>query len=147
MEVLQALVAAAGGASLGRVDGRGLGRTPLHSAVIHSQAAAAELLVEVQLAHPLAGGGSSASAAPDAAGGAGLPLGLDAADAQGYTALHWAAAKGSVGLLGRLLAAGANKEAAASDGMTPLHLAAKAGHVGAVRALLDAGCRVAGVPG
>lgn len=138
--VLQALLGAAGASSLARTDGRGLGRTPLHAAIMHGQAAAAELLLAAQLRHAAAGGGSEGAADGVAAAAAGL----DAADAQGFTPLHWAAIKGSVGVLHRLLAAGADKEAAAADQMRPLHLAAKAGHVEAVHALLEAGCAVTG---
>lgn len=167
-EVLAALLHAAGPACLHRTDGRGLGRTPLHSAIIHGQQATAELLIEQllavapQLAQPeaerqaaaegsaAAGDGSSDGAAAGAAGcestaprkaAAG---GLSAADHQGYTALHWAALKGSTPLVRRLLAGGADKETAAADQMTALHLAAKAGHVPAVHALLAAGACVTG---
>lgn len=167
VEVLAALLAAAGSSALARTDGRGLGRTPLHSAVIHQQAAAAELLIYAQLSQPTSSPvpesssgsqsevpqsqedgqdeeaeleGAAATGAPSTA----APSGLDAADSQGLTALHWAAMAGSTRVLRRLLAAGASREAAAADGMTPLHLAAKAGHVGAVQTLLEAGCSVAG---
>ena len=155
VEVLQALLGAAGDACLDRTDGRGLGRTPLHSAVLHGRTAAAEMLIDAQQRAAGASGGQqgqaqeqqqadvAAEAAPEAAA---APGGLNAADSQGYTALHWAAAKGSTGVLRRLLAAGAGREAVAQDGMSPLHLAAKAGHVGAVHALRDAGCTVTGAP-
>lgn len=162
-EVLAALLQAAGPACLCRTDGRGLGRTPLHSAIIHGQEGTAGLLIE-QL---LAAGPQSAEAeegwqaAPSDRAGAGeggsagqaaepsstaAASGLDAADQQGYTALHWAALKGSTALVRRLLAAGANKQAAAADQVTPLHLAAKAGHVPIVHALLAAGACVTGAP-
>lgn len=168
VEVLQVLLQAAGSAALGRTDGRGLGRTPLHSAVIHRQAAAAQLLIDAHLRSQDVAD-SIASAAPEqreqherrqqqeggqeAAGAGEQPAsaapagGLDAADSQGLTPLHWAALTGSSRVLRRLLAAGARHEAVAADGMTPLHLAAKAGHVAAVQALLEAGSFVTGKEG
>ena len=95
-DVLEALLAAAPQAALGRTDGRGLGRTPLHSAVLHCQAAAAQLLVEEHLRRlqERRHGTSDSAAAAASAAGAG---GLDAADSQGYTALHMAAMKGMTG--------------------------------------------------
>ena len=166
--VLSALLQAAGPACLCRTDGRGLGRTPLHSAVIHGQAATAELLIEQLLAagqpqqagvledpasqQAAAKGAAAAAQGTDGAaaaeGGGAVATaaagGLDAADSQGYTALHWAALKGSAPLVRRLLAAGADREAAAGDQVTPLHLAAKTGHVPTVHALLAAGTCVTG---
>lgn len=165
--MLSALLQAAGPACLCRADGRSLGRTPLHSAVIHGQAATAELLIEQllaagpQLAGALgapagqqataesaaaAGQGTESVAAKEssAPGSAAAAGGLDAADSQGYSALHWAALKGSAPLVRRLLAAGADKEKAAADQVTPLHLAVKTGHVPTVHALLTAGACVTG---
>lgn len=167
-EVLSALLQAAGPACLCRTDGRGLGRTPLHSAIIHGQEGTAELLIEQllafgpQLAAPEDGqqaveqgadavGEDSGDAPADGtatgshASSKAVAGGLDAADQQGYTALHWAALKGSTALVRRLLAVGANKEAAAAEQVTPLHLAAKGGHVLTVHALLAAGACVTGV--
>ncbi len=168
--MLSALLQAAGPACLCRTDGRGLGRTPLHSAIIHGQEGTAELLIEQllasgpQLAAPEDGqqavpssadaagedGGDKAPAGARAGGSpaptsTAVAAGLDAADQQGCTALHWAALKGSTALVRRLLAAGANKEAAAADQVTPLHLAAKGGHVLTVHALLAAGACVTGM--
>lgn len=162
VEVLRALLDAAGSSALGRTDGRGLGRTPLHSAAIHRQAAAAELLIAAHL-HSSGVVGATAPAerkqeeeqasgqegdGEQTAGQTAVPAapasGLDAADSQGFTALHWAAMTGSNRILRCLLAAGARLEAVAADGMTPLHLAAKAGHSAAVQALLKAGSSVTG---
>ena len=151
VEVLAALLAAAGGGALARTDGRGLGRTPLHSSVIHRQAAAAELLIQAAVrqqgggAAAAAAGGDGDTAEEAAPGAAAAPACcLDAADSQGLTPLAWAAMTGSMRVLRVLLAAGASREAAAADGMTPLHLAAKAGHGSVVQALLEAGSSVTG---
>ena len=53
--------------------------------------------------------------------------GLEAADADGRTPLALAAQRGSVDIVGQLLAAGANREAVTRTGNTPLLLAASAG--------------------
>lgn len=71
-----------------------------------------------------------------------LKQGVDAnaAQADGMTALHWAAARGDVQSVKVLVFAGARLEAATRNGnYTPLHLAAQAGRGAAVRALLEAG--------
>lgn len=149
LEVLQTLLAAAGDAALTRTDGRGLGRTPLHCAVIHGQATAAELLIRrhQQADRPPASQGQEPAAAAADAGEAAAAApaggGLDAADGQGFTALCWAAFKGSTSTLQLLLAAGASTDAATAEGQTPLHLAAKGGHVAAVHFLLEMGAQVA----
>lgn len=143
-EVLQALLEAAGDSCLSRTDGRGLGRTPLHAAIMHGQAATAELLIEAQLRHAATRDGVAGSDGAAEVAQAAAVFGLDATDSQGFTALHWAATKGSTSVLRRLLAAGADREASAADQMRPLHLAAKAGHAAAVHALLEAGCCVTG---
>lgn len=65
---------------------------------------------------------------------------VNAADGDGSTALHWAAADGDVALTKDLLAAGASTKAVTRiGGMSALFMAAKNGHDGVVRALLDAG--------
>ena len=71
-----------------------------------------------------------------------LKQGVDAnaAQADGMTALHWAAARGDVQSVRTLVFAGARLEANTRNGnYTPLHLAAQAGRGAAVRALLEAG--------
>ncbi|EAN77209.1 ankyrin repeat protein, putative [Trypanosoma equiperdum] len=64
---------------------------------------------------------------------------LDAADADGWTPLHYAADRGFVSITARLLEEGANVNA--KDGMkrTPLHLAATSGRVDVVKLLLSSG--------
>ena len=49
---------------------------------------------------------------------------VDAADAEGMTALHWAAHCNDLGTVRLLLAAGAKANAANRYGVTPLHEAA-----------------------
>jgi ankyrin repeat protein len=64
----------------------------------------------------------------------------NAAQADGMTALHWAAARGDAQSVRTLVFAGARLEAATRNGnYTPLHLAAQAGRGATVRALLEAG--------
>ena len=65
--------------------------------------------------------------------------GVNAAEADGTTALHWAAEQGDLELVAALLKAGADPKAANRYGVTPLQLAAEHGDEGTVRALLDAG--------
>ena len=65
---------------------------------------------------------------------------VNAAQGDGFTALHWAAKKGDAELAGVLVVAGANVRAATRlGGFTPLHLAAEAGSAPAVVALLKGG--------
>jgi uncharacterized protein len=59
--------------------------------------------------------------------------------ADGATALHWAAYYGDAGLALLLLEAGADASAANREGSTPLWLAASQGNAGMVSALLDGG--------
>ncbi|MBC7896750.1 MAG: ankyrin repeat domain-containing protein, partial [Cytophagaceae bacterium] len=68
---------------------------------------------------------------------------VNAAQGDGMTALHWAAALGDADLAKMLVFAGARVEAATRNGnYTPLHLAARSGRVAAVRALVDVGANV-----
>ncbi len=71
-----------------------------------------------------------------------LKQGVDAngAQADGMTALHWAAARGDVAQTRMLVSAGARLNAMTRNGhYTPLLLAAQAGRAGTVLALLNAG--------
>lgn len=52
---------------------------------------------------------------------------VDAADASGQTALHWAAVRGSVAAAEELLAAGADVEASDERGYKPVHVSAQHG--------------------
>jgi uncharacterized protein len=53
--------------------------------------------------------------------------------------LHWAAQRGQVECVERLLSLGADKECVGNDGLTPLLSAAANGRFGVVAALLEAG--------
>lgn len=65
---------------------------------------------------------------------------VNAAQGDGMTALHWAAARGDAGQIAMLTYAGARLEASTRNGnYTPLHLAARGGRTAALRALLKAG--------
>ncbi len=68
---------------------------------------------------------------------------VNAAQADGMTALHWAALNGDLGTIDLLLLAGATREPLTRVGAyTPLHLASQRGHAGAVAKLLAAGAKV-----
>jgi len=70
-------------------------------------------------------------------------LDVNAAQADGMTALHWAAQRGDAGGAQMLMYAGARVDAVTRNGnYTPLHLAARNGRAAAVRALLAAGADV-----
>ena len=65
---------------------------------------------------------------------------VNAALADGMTALHWSAERGDSDIASLLLSAGAEVESTTRLGAyRPLHLAAKGGHTSVVRALLEAG--------
>ncbi|MDR0779396.1 MAG: ankyrin repeat domain-containing protein [Pseudomonadales bacterium] len=64
---------------------------------------------------------------------------VNGAQADGATALHWAAYNGDVALAKALLDAGANPSAANRNGSTPLWLAATRGDAAMLKTLLDAG--------
>ncbi|MBL0172888.1 MAG: ankyrin repeat domain-containing protein [Gemmatimonadaceae bacterium] len=71
---------------------------------------------------------------------------VNAAQADGMTALHWAATRGDADLARMLVFAGARVEALTRNGnYTPLHLAARAGRAAAVKALLAGGADVKAV--
>ncbi len=61
----------------------------------------------------------------------------DAGAADGATALHWAAWRGSQPIARLLLASGASRTARNSAGETPLHVAERAGHEAIVDMLLE----------
>src|SRR5436190_850155 len=64
---------------------------------------------------------------------------VKAPQADGATALHWAAYRGDVDLASLLLAAGADASAANREGSTPLWLAASQGDAKMIEALLKGG--------
>ena len=64
---------------------------------------------------------------------------VNAAEADGFTALHWAAQRDDVQLVELLLAAGANAKAANRYKVTPLYLAAMNGNAATMERLLKAG--------
>lgn len=69
---------------------------------------------------------------------------VNAAQGDGMTALHWAAANGDFELAKLLMYAGAHLEAVTRHGShTPLHVAAASGRGEVVRALVEAGANVA----
>ena len=73
---------------------------------------------------------------------------VNAPQADGTTALHWAAYNDDLDLVNRLLAAGANARASNRYGVTPLTLACTNGNAAVVSRLLDAGADANGtVPG
>jgi uncharacterized protein len=64
---------------------------------------------------------------------------VNAAQADGTTALHWAAYHADPATVKQLLAAGANPSAHTDTGITPLTLGCEAGNAEVVKLLLDAG--------
>jgi len=70
------------------------------------------------------------------------PQAIDAADAWGRTALHWAAVEGHINLAELLLDAEADVNAENRDGDTPLHEAVFRGWAGLARLLLARGAYV-----
>jgi uncharacterized protein len=64
---------------------------------------------------------------------------VNAAQADGATALHWAVYKGDKEMVGLLVRAGANPKAANRQGSTPLWLASVNGDAAIIAALLEAG--------
>jgi hypothetical protein len=67
---------------------------------------------------------------------------VDERDANGRTALHWAATNGHVEMLQVLVELGADKDAKNAKGFTPLHTAAVKGHVEAIKALVQLGAQI-----
>ena len=77
-----------------------------------------------------------------------LPIGAQAPEADGTTALHWAVRSDDFPAVERLLRAGANARAANRYGITPLSLAAANGNPAMMEILLKAGADPnAGLPG
>lgn len=70
---------------------------------------------------------------------------LSAAEADGFTALHWAAQRNNTELAQLLLAAGANAKTSTRYNITPLYLAAMNGNTPMMQRLLDAGADANGV--
>jgi ankyrin repeat protein len=70
------------------------------------------------------------------------PAGVREMDADGRTALHWAAEAGNAQAVKALLAAGADVRARDGYGYTPLHLAARAGQAAAAGLLIANGADV-----
>jgi ankyrin repeat protein len=66
-------------------------------------------------------------------------LNINAAEADGFTALHWAAQRNDVQLVELLLGAGANAKASTRYNITPLYLAAVNGNAATIERLLKAG--------
>jgi ankyrin repeat protein len=64
---------------------------------------------------------------------------VNAADADGTTALHWAVYRGDKGMVDTLIKAGANTKAANQEGSTPLWLASINGDAPIIEALLKGG--------
>jgi ankyrin len=64
---------------------------------------------------------------------------INAPQADGATALHWAVYRSDTQTAELLIRAGANVKAASRDGFTPLALACISGHAGLIEALLNAG--------
>lgn len=66
-------------------------------------------------------------------------VGINSADVEGMTALHWAAHWNDFDTVKLLIAAGANAKAANRYGVTPLHEACTIGNTSMIEALLKAG--------
>jgi len=64
---------------------------------------------------------------------------VNGSQADGATALHWAAYHGDAALVGQLLKAGANPAVANRNGSTPMWLAANRGDAAVIEALLEGG--------
>ena len=64
---------------------------------------------------------------------------INAAEADGFTAIHWAAQRNNLELLNLLIAAGANVKASSRYHITPLYLACNNGSAAMVERLLTAG--------
>jgi cytohesin len=146
------------GAGLDDVDEAG--RTPLWIAYANGQHEAAELLLEVgadvratgpkgaTLLHLLAWRNDPWSAERLLAKAQGRTGGWMAArDADGRTALHWAAAQGSIRMVAFLVGRGAESDAEDAAGLTVLDWAAMACEREVARTLLEAGARPSKVPG
>lgn len=69
---------------------------------------------------------------------------LEHRDHEGKTPLFYAASRGNLEIIRRLLVAGANSNAYANDGRSPLHVAIFGGHNAAVDTLLASGAVVSG---
>jgi ankyrin repeat protein len=70
---------------------------------------------------------------------------VNATEADGFTALHWAAQRNDMQLVELLLGAGANAKASTRYNITPLYLAAVNGNAGVIERLLKAGADPNGV--
>jgi ankyrin repeat protein len=71
-----------------------------------------------------------------------VPADVNAADADGMTALHWAVWADDEAKAEDLIRAGANVRAASAFGLAPAYIAAEHGNTAIVRRLLDAGADV-----
>ena len=68
---------------------------------------------------------------------------LDAGDAKGKTALHWASKEGHLAVVQFRVKVGADTEAKNQDGETSLHTASFSGHLAVVQTLVNHGADVA----
>lgn len=69
------------------------------------------------------------------------PMLVNTLDTDGLLPIHWAADRGHVDVMVRLIGNGADVNSQDRDGQTPLHYAASCGHVEVVRYLLSCGAR------